>query len=190
MSPVIQCTLALVLALPSVPVAWAGDDPPPVSSTAFCRDLSRSLRVEPRLLPAVVDMCRRAPTFTRQLARIADEPGLMVTIDVWRTPWSDQVRGRTELHLKLGHLRSAGMQIRIDDPDRIVELIAHEFEHILEQLDGIDLNRWVGRSGVYRVWGNDRVGAIETARARYVGRKVAAEYAGAPFPLARSGSWP
>ena len=191
MSCVIRCTLALVMALPSALVALAatGDDLPPVATTALCRDLPRSLQVVPRLRPTVLEMCRRAPTFRRQLARVAEEPGLVVTIDVWRTRWSERVRASTRIGRELGHLRSADMQIRIDENDRVVELIAHEFEHILEQLDGIDLEVWVGRSGVYRV-GDGHDEAIETARARYIGRQVAAEYAGAPSVLARSGNWP
>ncbi len=192
MSSVIRCSLGLVVALTSVPVALGatGDDPPPVSAAALCRDLPRSLRVDPHLRPVVLDMCRRAPTFRRQLARIAEEPDLVVTIDVWRVRWSDRARARTQLDRELGHLRSAGVQVRVDEAERVVELIAHEFEHILEQLDNIDLHLWVGRSGVYRVDRNDRTGAIETGRARSVGRKVAAEYALAPPLQARTGNWP
>ena len=178
MSSVIRCSLVLVVALPSVLVALpvTGDEPTPVSATALCRDLPRSLRVDPHLRPVMVDMCRRAPTFRRQLARIAEEPGLVVTIAVWHTRSTDQTRAITRLDRALGRLRSAGVEIRIDEGDLVVELIAHEFEHILEQIDDVDLNRWAGRSGVQRVGRSDRTGTIETARARYVGRKVAAEY--------------
>lgn len=190
MSCVIRCTLLLVVALPSVPVASAvaGDDPAPSSVTALCRDLPR-VRVDPHLRPIVVDMCRRSPTFRRQLARIAEEPRLLVTIDAWRTRWSDRARAGTRLDRQLGSLRSAEVKVRVDESDRVVELIAHEFEHILEQLDDIDLNLWVGRSGVYRVDRNDRTGAIETARARHVGRQVAEEYALTPLQ-ARTGDRP
>ena len=191
MSPVTRCTLALVLALPSALVATpARDDPSRLSPTAWCDDLSRSLRVDPRLRPFVVEMCTRSPTFRHQLSRVADGPGLVVTIDVWRTRWSDRVGPHTRLGRESGHLRSAEVQVRIDKRDRVVELIAHEFEHILEQLDSIDLKVWVGRSGVYRVDDADHDGGIETARARYVGRKVAAEFAGAPSALALAGDRP
>ena len=66
------------------------------------------------------------------------------------------------------------------DARLVAELIAHEFEHILEQLDGVDLNRWVGHSGVRRVGGNREGSPIETERACQVGRLVAGEYMGSP----------
>jgi hypothetical protein len=132
----------------------------------------------------------RSLTFRRQLSRVADGPSLVVTIDVWRTRWSERVRASTRLDRESGRLRSAEMQVRIDESDRVVELIAHEFEHILEQLDSVDLKAWVGRSGVYRVDADDPDRGIETARARYVGRKVAAEFAGAPSALALAGDRP
>jgi hypothetical protein len=73
---------------------------------------------------------------------------------------------------------------------QIVELIAHEFEHILEQLDGIDLTRWIGRSGVHRVGGGETDRPIETQRAQRMGRIVAGEYAAAPAAIPTCGARP
>jgi hypothetical protein len=89
-----------------------------------------------------------------------------------------------------GRLITADVRIRIDATRPVVELIAHEFEHILEQVDGIDLTRWIGRNGVYRVGSMDRGAPIETARARRVGRTVAAEYAAAPAAVPSCGTAP
>jgi hypothetical protein len=57
----------------------------------------------------------------------------------------------------------------------LVELIAHEFEHIIEQIDGVDLPRYSkqGLTGVTPGSGEH----FETARAIAVGRRVSAEYA-------------
>jgi hypothetical protein len=54
-------------------------------------------------------------------------------------------------------------------------LIAHEFEHIIEQLDGIDLSSRVHlpSSGVSR--GRGEADAFETTRAKRMGVTVAAE---------------
>ncbi|MEP6918921.1 MAG: hypothetical protein ABJC89_24990, partial [Acidobacteriota bacterium] len=57
---------------------------------------------------------------------------------------------------------------RLQDP---VELIAHEIEHVIEQLDGVDLEAHA-RGG--NVWKRDD-GAFETQRAIVVGRRVAHE---------------
>jgi len=57
---------------------------------------------------------------------------------------------------------------RLEDP---VELIAHEIEHVIEQLDEADLEAHA-RSG--NVWKGDD-GAFETRRAIAVGRRVASE---------------
>jgi hypothetical protein len=67
---------------------------------------------------------------------------------------------------------SASVQIEMRDPARYVEYLAHELEHVLEQIDGVDLVRLKrqGVDGVEHVGGQD-----ETARARSVGRAVARE---------------
>jgi hypothetical protein len=58
------------------------------------------------------------------------------------------------------------------DPARYVEYLAHELEHVLEQIEGVDLVRLKRQrvDGVAHVGGQD-----ETARARSVGRAVARE---------------
>jgi hypothetical protein len=58
-------------------------------------------------------------------------------------------------------------QTRFDDP---IELIAHELEHVIEQLDGIDLDAQA-RTGT--VWKRED-GAFETRRGPEIGKRVAA----------------
>jgi hypothetical protein len=84
--------------------------------------------------------------------------------------------------VRYGHARSrlerdqgglnAVVQIELRAPALYVEFIAHELEHVLEQLDGMDLGR-LARQGLDGVV--DGEGAYETARARSVGRLVARE---------------
>jgi hypothetical protein len=52
-----------------------------------------------------------------------------------------------------------------------VELIAHEIEHVLEQLDGVDLEAQAGSGNVWK----REDGAFETRRAIEAGRRVARE---------------
>jgi hypothetical protein len=64
------------------------------------------------------------------------------------------------------------VQIEMRDPARYVEYLAHELEHVLEQIEGLDLVRLKRQ----RVDGAEHVGGQhETARARSVGRTVARE---------------
>jgi len=84
--------------------------------------------------------------------------------------------------VRYGHARSrlerdqgglnAVVQIELRAPALYVEFIAHELEHVLEQLDGTDLAR-LARQGLDGVVEGE--GAYETARARSVGRLVARE---------------
>ena len=53
----------------------------------------------------------------------------------------------------------------------LTELIAHEFEHVLEQLDGVDLQA-LAHTGDARQLAD---GAFETARAVTAGQRVAGE---------------
>jgi hypothetical protein len=149
------------------------------SPATRCEVMAGSLRVAPPLRGVVVDLCRRSPTFRRQVARLTDADGLTVTVTrLVMPPASTSLwRAQTLITRVGGLVRSADVQVPAGDARLVAELIAHEFEHILEQLDGVELKRWVGRSGVRRV-GADREGSpIETERARRVGRLVANEYA-------------
>ena len=64
------------------------------------------------------------------------------------------------------------MLIELRAAARYVESMAHELEHVLEHLDGTDLPRLARQrvNGVVRSGGQ-----YETARAQWVGRRVAAE---------------
>ena len=74
---------------------------------------------------------------------------------------------------------AADVQIRVDTSRPLVELVAHEFEHILEQLDGIDLTRWIGRSGCTASAEAATI-ADRNGTGQAHGRIVAGEYAAAP----------
>ena len=66
--------------------------------------------------------------------------------------------------------------VRLRPLDNDVELIAHEIEHIIEQLDGVDLGAraLVPASGVHALEADPR--SFETLRATRTGLKVAEEF--------------
>ena len=61
------------------------------------------------------------------------------------------------------------------DAATLVELIAHELEHVLEQLDDVNLTQLAQGPGVSS-YGHEGSRSFETARARQIGLDVAAEF--------------
>jgi hypothetical protein len=151
------------------------------SPAARCEAMTASFRIAPELRDIVVELCRRSSTFRRQVARLTNADGLTITVQQVVVPATAAWRAQAAMKRVGGLLRSADVRVDAGGARQVAELMGHEFEHILEQLDGVDLKRWAGRSGVRRV-GPDREDApFETERARRVGRLVAGEYAaGAP----------
>jgi hypothetical protein len=123
--------------------------------------------------PIVATMLTRSPTFRRQYARLARALHLSVIVrsDMpagWRMP-------------ALTHItpRHGGVEafVYVAPSARAIELIAHEFEHIIERLDGVDLRAKarLRASGVRRT---ADANTFETTRAIVTGQCVAREVLG------------
>lgn len=132
-----------------------------------------NLIVPPSHDKLVSEMWRRSATFRRQGLRIAEETGLVVRVRMNPRVPGDTVRATTRVKRQPGSLAA---DVSIRDTCCFVELLAHELEHVLEQLDRIDLRAAAERAG-RAVWvAGD--GSFETIRAIHVGRQVAAEVQG------------
>ncbi len=109
---------------------------------------------------------RTSPTFGRQCMRIANAPSTMVVLGWFQPHDTDGVRARTVMSITPEGTRFAMVEIRpVDDQ---VELIAHELEHVIEQLDEVDLPALaaVPASGVRRCdCGRERFETIRAVRA-------------------------
>jgi hypothetical protein len=143
----------------------------------------RALPQGPRFVPSNIiapqshralmeHMLRRSAMFRRQCQRIGATPDLLVRVesaDVG-SPWT---RARTNIAKQPDGTLLATVQLAA--PEHYVELIAHEFEHIIEQLDGIDLpsRARLGSTGVSRAFAS--ANAFETERAKRIGMMVSAE---------------
>lgn len=127
--------------------------------------------------PVIEQLLRDSPTFRRQCARIAAAPQLLVTI-VAEPPRT--LQGPAALtyvaRYEAGRLKA---EVRVPTNARTAELIAHELEHVLEQLDGIDLRAksQLKASGVHSCDCGEHAAVYETARAISAGRRVAREIA-------------
>ena len=146
-----------------------------VAAEAIPRQLAAppNLVVSPLYRPLVQSMLRDSPTFRRQCMRIAGEPALTVRLAITAPPLISSLRAMTRLRRNArGHL-SADVDLAFSRDTE--ELIAHEFEHIIEQLDGVDL----AARAALRDTGVTPVGQagdmFETARAKRVGLKVVSE---------------
>jgi len=121
--------------------------------------------------PLLDDMWRGSATFRRQWIRVA-AARVQVAITLDTSPGD-----RTSAHSEIS--RRAGLRVRISlrivDRDAIA-LLAHEIEHVLEQLDDVDLAGALAAK-VHGASATGRSPAFETRRAVVVGRVVAGEVA-------------
>ncbi len=131
-------------------------------------------------------MWSESRTFKAQCSRLRAEPSLVVELRLGNSSQLGKARARTDIVRSSG--RPSRARIYIDSTFRsvreLVELIAHELEHVVEQLDDVDLTAG-GQHGVYRTAN----GAFETARAIHIGQKVAAEVDAATNRAQRMGAW-
>ena len=116
-------------------------------------------------------MWEQSPTFRRQCQRIGRDRTLTVHLHPFRqTPTAAATT-------RLVHRRGTGLvaDLYLAQLDRVVELLAHELEHIVERLEGIDVGQMTRRVPQL-VW-STADGRYETRRAIHSGQTVALEVA-------------
>jgi hypothetical protein len=134
---------------------------------------SGNIQVTPVLAPVVRSLVDVSPTFSQQCDRIAAVPLVRVTIGVLPKSQESCCRARTAIRRYPSGLIMA--VVEIPSPLRkteYAELLGHEFEHIVERLDGVDVtaSAQLVQGSVY-----GGTGAYETKRAQWAGKAVAAE---------------
>jgi len=146
--------------------------PPPLSHglNAPVALLPVNLVVPNSILPLARSMWLRSPTFRRQCRRLSEHPEIVVQFEF--TARVERGAGRTWVQ-RHPEAITAAVEIGFRDPNSYIELIAHELEHVLEQLDGTDLTALarLGVNGVVR----ENHGHYDTMRACAIGRTVARE---------------
>lgn len=152
-----------VLAIPATPALAARN--------LVVFDSPRTLRADPLLRPGIDDMLARSATFRAQCARLDTADKLVVLLRLNPALPKGIFRARTTLHRYTSGLLVA--MVDVAPGAEQAGWIAHEFEHILEQLDGQDLPVLARRQarGVWR----SVDGMIETTRATDAGRRVLGE---------------
>jgi hypothetical protein len=121
------------------------------------------------LRPLLGIMWQRSRTFRAQCARIERASSLQVVLTRVRDSQAGRGGARAEFTRSDRLLHAQIVINRELSPNSLIELIAHELEHVIEQLDGVHLRDRA--QGVFR----DAGGMFETTRAAYIGRQVARE---------------
>lgn len=138
---------------------------PPNSAPA---GVAPSIQVVPELQSDVADMLERSPTFRAQYRRIAESGWMVVGVRIDPRLCGSSFRARTTFRRYKSGL--IVVDVSIGPGSRLAEWIAHEFEHILEQLDGRNLAA-LARANAKDVWYSGAT-VIETGRAIRAGHAV------------------
>jgi hypothetical protein len=164
----LEPSLHIVMGEGGIAVRTSGFPATVPTSRAVISELMLPLELPDVMRPLVEQMLRTSPTFRRQCARLSEAS---VTVVVRLDPGIDltKVIAITTIDVREGQVRSVRTHLGVLAP----QYLAHEIEHVLEQLDGIDLRRALksGLHGAHQV----SPGAVETTRAVATGLLVAQE---------------
>ena len=125
--------------------------------------------MDAKLQGLIDDLLSRSPAFRRQWQRLERFPRLTIRIElVHANQISHDAHAATTIAVL--HDGSVDAAVAIPGGRRLAELVAHEMEHILERLDGVNAanQHALGDHSVRR-----GSGTFETARAVLVGQLVA-----------------
>ena len=165
-----RCSVVAAVIMSRSPLVAAGNgQPEPILASAAVAVRPSNLAAASAFQPFLDRMWRSSPTFNRQCRRLVAAQHLRVVLRLEEPQRRPSFYARTVLERQDGVLVAAN--VFLSPTPGAVELIAHEVEHVLEQLDGVDLKAQVGSGNVWK----REDGAFETRRATEVGRRVARE---------------
>jgi hypothetical protein len=143
------------------------------SRALACTALPTNIQTDALFEPFIQVLLATSPTFGRQVERIEASP--LVSVSIRPLPRGEEscCRARTTIRRYSSGAIIAWVEIPTPRTKaEYAELFGHEFEHILEQIDLVDLGAQADGHGDALRTGD---GAYETKRARRVGLTVATE---------------
>jgi hypothetical protein len=171
----VRSWVALLCLFVCLPLACDGVRPSTLlasSSSSVCSpgELPPNLHARP-LSEYIDDMLERSPAFRQQCEQIAHYgQRLRVTVSIVKLPAAAGYRANARIRkFTYGFIDAA---ISIGFGENYVELLAHEFEHVLEQAEGVDLSAQSEIGEAIRI---DR-GIFESCRAAAAGQLVWNQY--------------
>jgi hypothetical protein len=172
--PAARVALTLLALILTCGTAAAAGPQSPLPSDPLLH-VPQNLQASVPLLQLISRMARLSPTFRAQCERIGQTPGLVVRMRYAGLRDDRPFNARTIVrrHQYGAVIAEVHLYVPLDP----VEIVAHEFEHLVEQIQGTDLKSLarVRGSGVVEVTS----GEFETRRAVEAGRRVLAECGGA-----------
>lgn len=162
------CMLVALL-LMSLAAVTANQQPAPSRVERAQCHLPANVSMRSDLAQVLCRIYDRSPTFRAQCRRIAEAGNVRITIRI-DTAIPTRCRAFTIVTRRGYDIRA---EVHLPPSSSLTELAAHEFEHVLEQIEGMNLRALSRKkdSGVREVEG----GAFETVRAQAAGRVAAAE---------------
>jgi hypothetical protein len=138
------------------------------SFVAPCADLPVNVRMNAELRRVVLGLLARSPTLQQQCATIAGARHVNVVVQYPNRTLPSTCNAKATISFSAAGLVHVVIEIPVTT--RYAELLAHEFEHVVEAIEGIDLEARakIRGSGVTKI--GDRV--FETARARRAGHRA------------------
>jgi hypothetical protein len=132
--------------------------------------LPESIELSPDLRTLIRESLEHSPSFRRQCRELAAAPHLRAKVRINYHPFpGSPVRALTTFRqVRSGRVNA---EIEIRSALDLTELLAHEFEHVLEQVEGTDLDALTTTKDAKRL----PDGTFETRRAIEAGRRVARE---------------
>lgn len=165
---------SILLLLVSVLLASAGSASANEANgmaSAVATVLPSTIQVESLLRSVTARMLEKSPTFQRQCQDIGASTSIVVKVRVVPASRNSLTRATTTFRRYTSGLTIADVEIPAASP--VFELLAHEFEHIAEYVEGLDL-RAAARERPEEVY-QMRDGSFETSRAVVAGRAAAKE---------------
>jgi hypothetical protein len=183
--------IVLVLVVLAASRSWAQANALASARTAPCgafgtvAHLPDTVHVADDLRGPVDTMLRRSPAFRSQCRQIARAPQLYARVKIDPLIVNKHYRARSTIcRLTSGAIVALIDIAAVGDP---TELLAHEFEHLIEQLDGLELRDLARRR--QGAWHSDDE-MFETDRAIRMGRMVLDEVRGGARVAARMSASP
>lgn len=176
--PVSRVSVALLLLLWSIPRAAFAQGTAQPEQSQRC-DGAIAGNVDAGLLASdVLALLRLSDTFRAQCARIAADARVHVRLNVTTTIVSI---GRAQTTFRRYRNGALSAEVEVLFGENYRELLAHEFEHVIEQIDGVDLRDEVVRGRAWEV----AAGTFETRRAFDTGLRVLRESEALEAPVVR-----
>jgi hypothetical protein len=149
-----------------------GGGPPPVRITlcdAPTFSLPPTIDLEEGLEPVVRWTLEHSPTFRQQCRVLTAATNVTATVRYALRPPGTASRARAVFRERSSGVLTADIELGVSTD--LTELLGHEFEHLIEQLDGVDLPGLARRGQAVRM----PDGAFETTRAIQAGHRVMGE---------------